>query len=196
MTELRGAVMRKDVLYRIIVTHHTSALVSQFLTPPSFSSASSLPYCFASCAIAPFHIRIGSLLIDTTLEPAIMVLAFSRGILVPFVAFAALRDSAQELLLKYVVIVQKAAGLLLVGLVSGLSCQSDLHLIQKKSMNMPRFSTYGQTTGRRTGGLLSRRHLHALFCCPDPGNASAHVRYISERLAAVDHDTPVLLHDR
>ncbi len=66
-----------------------------------------------------------------------MVLAFSPMILVPFVAFAALRDSAQELLLKYVVIVQKAAGLLLVGLESGLSCQSDLHLIRKKALTCP-----------------------------------------------------------
>lgn len=102
MTKLRNAVMHEDILYRIIVTRHTSALVLQFHTPPGiFLPDLIFAELLAPCASAPVLILIGSLLIDTTLETAIMVPAFSLGILEPFVASAALRDSAQELLLKY-----------------------------------------------------------------------------------------------
>jgi cytochrome c biogenesis protein CcdA/glutaredoxin len=98
------------------VGRHVSVLVSRFHTLPGIFFAGILfAALFAPCAIAPFLVLTGSLLIDKTLMPALVLLAFASGVLAPFVAFAAFRHTAREQLLKYAGIVQKAGGLLLAG---------------------------------------------------------------------------------
>jgi len=94
----------------------TSGVTARFHTLPGiFLLGIIFAVLFAPCAVAPFLILIGTLLIDSTLRPVLMVLAFSAGTLAPFVVFAALRHSVQEQLLQYTGIVQKAGGLLLAG---------------------------------------------------------------------------------
>jgi cytochrome c biogenesis protein CcdA len=94
---------------------HASGLVSRFHTLPGIFLAGILfAALFAPCAIAPFLILAATLLIDTTLTPALMLLAFALGILAPFVAIAAFRNAAQDRLLMYAGVVQKAGGILLI----------------------------------------------------------------------------------
>lgn len=97
------------------LTRYSTALVSRFHTIPGiFLFGILFAVLFAPCAIAPFLILIETLLIDRNLAPALMLFFFSLGILVPFSIFAVLRNSAQERLLKYTRIVQKAGGILLI----------------------------------------------------------------------------------
>ncbi len=95
--------------------HYTSALVSRFHSLPGIFLAGILfALLLAPCAIAPFLVLAGTLLIDKTLVPALMLLAFSGGILVPYVAIALFRSTVQEQLLKYAGMIQKAGGILLI----------------------------------------------------------------------------------
>jgi cytochrome c-type biogenesis protein len=99
------------------VARYSSGLVSRFHTLPGiFLLGFIFAILFAPCAIAPFLILIGTLLITGTAAPLLMLLMFSAGAFVPFIIIAALRHAIpDERLLKYAGIVQKAGGLLLVG---------------------------------------------------------------------------------
>jgi cytochrome c-type biogenesis protein len=96
---------------------YSSGLVSRFHSLPGiFLLGFIFAILFAPCAIAPFLILIGTLLITKTASPLLMLLMFSFGTFVPFIIIAALRHAIpDEQLLKYAGIVQKAGGLLLVG---------------------------------------------------------------------------------
>ncbi len=95
----------------------SSGLISRFHTLPGiFLLGFIFAILFAPCAIAPFLILMGTLLMTGTAAPLLMLLAFSAGTFVPFIIIAALRHAIpDERLLKYAGIVQKAGGLLLVG---------------------------------------------------------------------------------
>jgi cytochrome c-type biogenesis protein len=99
------------------MARYSSSLVSRFHTLPGiFLLGFIFAILFAPCAIAPFLILIGTLLITGTPAPLLMLLMFSAGIFIPFIIIAALRHAIpDERLLKYAGIVQKAGGLLLVG---------------------------------------------------------------------------------
>jgi len=101
----------------VSMARYSSGLVSRFHTLPGiFLLGFIFAILFAPCAIAPFLILIGTLLITGTAAPLLMLLVFSAGTFVPFIIIAALRHAIpDERLLKYAGIVQKAGGLLLVG---------------------------------------------------------------------------------
>ena len=70
---------------------------------------------FAPCAIAPFLILIETILIGKTIEPVFMMLAFSAGVLTPFVVLTVMRNTfAEEQMLRYAGIIQKIGGFLLI----------------------------------------------------------------------------------
>jgi cytochrome c-type biogenesis protein len=99
------------------MARYSSGLVSRFHTLPGiFLLGFIFAILFAPCAIAPFLILTGTLLITGTAAPVLMLLMFSAGTFIPFIIIAALRHAIpDERLLKYAGIVQKAGGLLLVG---------------------------------------------------------------------------------
>lgn len=99
------------------MSRYTSPLVSRFHTlPGSFLLGLFFALLFAPCAMAPFLVLIEALLLGKIFAPVAMILAFSAGILVPFIALTLLRSSVpDERLLRYTGIVQKLGGLLLIG---------------------------------------------------------------------------------
>lgn len=99
------------------IAKYSSGLVSRFHTLPGiFLLGFIFALLFAPCAIAPFLVLMGTLLITSAPAPVLMLLVFSAGAFVPFIIIAALRHAIpDERLLKYAGIVQKAGGLLLVG---------------------------------------------------------------------------------
>jgi cytochrome c-type biogenesis protein len=97
------------------LNRHTTAVVSRFRTlPGTFVLGIVFTVLFAPCAIAPFLILIGTLLMSSTLTPLLLLPAFSAGILVPFVLITLLQRTIPEKLLAYAGIVRKAGGILLV----------------------------------------------------------------------------------
>jgi cytochrome c-type biogenesis protein len=99
------------------MTRYSSGLVTRFHSLPGiFLLGFIFALLFAPCAIAPFLVLMGTLLIGGTATPVLMLLIFSAGVFVPFLIIAMLRHAVpDERLLKYAGIVQKAGGLLLVG---------------------------------------------------------------------------------
>jgi cytochrome c-type biogenesis protein len=98
------------------MARYSSGLVLRFHTLPGiFLLGFIFALLFAPCAIAPFLVLIGTLLITSAAAPVLMLLMFSAGTFVPFIIVAGLRHAIpDERLLKYAGIVQKAGGLLLV----------------------------------------------------------------------------------
>lgn len=99
------------------LTRYTSGLVSRFHTlPGSFLLGFCFALLFATCAMAPFLILIDAIILGEIIAPLAMILAFSAGILVPFIAMTLLRSLIpDERLLRYTGIVQKLGGSLLIG---------------------------------------------------------------------------------
>ena len=65
-------------------------------------------------ALAQSLILAGTLPIDKTLVPALMLLAFSGGLLFPYVARTIFRSTVRKQLLKYALIIQKSGGIHLI----------------------------------------------------------------------------------
>jgi cytochrome c-type biogenesis protein len=99
------------------ITSRTSVLISCFHTIPGiFLLGIIFAVLFAPCAIAPFLVLIEAILMGNVITPAFMILAFSAGILTPFVVLTILHTSVNEArLLLYAGIVQKISGLVLFG---------------------------------------------------------------------------------
>jgi cytochrome c biogenesis protein CcdA len=96
---------------------YTSPLISRFHSlPGSLLLGICFAILFAPCAMAPFLVLIQTLLLGKTLAPLAMILAFSAGILTPFIALTLFRSSVpDEQLLCYAGFVQKLGGILLIG---------------------------------------------------------------------------------
>lgn len=98
------------------INRYSSVLISRFHNLPGiFLLGIIFAVLFAPCAIAPFLILIETILIGKTLEPVFMILAFSAGVLTPFVVLTVLRNTiAEEQMLRYAGIIQKIGGFLLI----------------------------------------------------------------------------------
>jgi cytochrome c-type biogenesis protein len=98
------------------MTFYTSMLISRFRSMPGiFLLGSIFAFLFAPCAIAPLLILIEIILINNTITPIFLLLAFSAGILTPFFILGVCRNSiSEEHIVRYGRIVQKIGGLLLI----------------------------------------------------------------------------------
>jgi cytochrome c biogenesis protein CcdA len=99
------------------LNHRAMMLVSRFNTSPGiFLLGFIFAVLFAPCAIAPFLILIETIFLSNTFAPVTMLLAFSAGILTPFIALTVLRSSfLDERLLRYAGVVQKIGGVVVIG---------------------------------------------------------------------------------
>jgi cytochrome c-type biogenesis protein len=94
-----------------------STLVSRFKSSPGiFLLGIIFAVLFAPCALAPFLVLIETIVLSNSIAPLTMILAFSVGILAPFVALTALRNSfLDERLMRYAGFVQKIGGVFVIG---------------------------------------------------------------------------------
>jgi cytochrome c-type biogenesis protein len=71
---------------------------------------------FAPCALAPFLVLIEMIVLSNSIAPLMMVLAFSAGILAPFVALTVLKTSfLDDRMMRYAGFVQKIGGAFVIG---------------------------------------------------------------------------------
>jgi len=98
------------------MNQYSSALISRFHNLPGiFLLGIIFAILFAPCAIAPFLILIETILIGNTIEPVFMLIAFSIGVLMPFVVLTVLRNTiAEEQMMRYSGLIQKLGGFLLI----------------------------------------------------------------------------------
>jgi len=93
----------------------TSSRVSRLQTLTGISLAGILfVILLVPSALAQSLVLARTLPIDKTLVPALMLLAFSGGLLFPYVARTIFRSTAREQLLKYALIIQKSGGIHLI----------------------------------------------------------------------------------
>jgi cytochrome c biogenesis protein CcdA len=95
---------------------YASKLVFRFRTLPGiFLLGIIFAVLFAPCAMAPFLILMETILLGNSLAPVLALLSFSLGIITPFIALFAFRNSiAEQQVLRYAGVMQKLGGLLLI----------------------------------------------------------------------------------
>ena len=94
-----------------------SPLVFRFKSSPGiFLLGIIFAVFFAPCALAPFLVLIDMIFLSNAIAPLTMVLAFSAGILAPFVALTVLKTSfLDDRLMRYAGFVQKIGGVFVIG---------------------------------------------------------------------------------
>ena len=99
------------------ITSRASVLISRFHTIPGiFLLGIIFAILFSPCAITPFLVLTEAILLGNVVTPGFMILAFSAGILTPFIVLTLFQTSVNEArLLRYAGIVQKISGLALIG---------------------------------------------------------------------------------
>jgi len=99
------------------ITSRVSVPLSRFHTIPGiFFLGIICAVLFAPCAITPFLVLTEAILLGNVVTPGFMILAFSAGILTPFIVLTLFHTSVNEArLLRYAGIVQKISGLALIG---------------------------------------------------------------------------------
>jgi cytochrome c biogenesis protein CcdA len=98
------------------MNQYSSVLTSRFHNLPGIYLLGIIfAVLFAPCAIAPFLILIETILIGNTIEPVFMLIAFSIGVLIPFVVLTVLRNTiTEEQMMRYAGVIQKLGGFLLI----------------------------------------------------------------------------------
>lgn len=99
------------------ITSRASVSILRFHTIPGiFLMGIISAVLFAPCAITPFLVLIEAILLGNVVTPGFMILAFSAGILTPFIVLTLFHTSVNEVrLLRYAGILQKISGLALIG---------------------------------------------------------------------------------